>query len=183
MPLMGEDIGKYRLRTITELIDEFRRNPRLVNTFSWVAVSPKAGNLAAGTLKLTAQEKRKVDAVKITLRPYVDMFVTNSRNRNVLITRLSKEDLDLLATAVVFNAAIATDERALQLIIRDLMEDPDEYQIEVINSIEVLKLLEMNSRLTPDERRTTIDSWIRLGERLHMNWRADYERNFGESYD
>jgi hypothetical protein len=180
---MGEDVGPWRLRTINELIDEFRRNPRLVKNFPWVATFPKAGHLAAATLKITAKEKRDIDASTVMLRSYVDMFVANSKKRNVSITRLSREDLNLLATAIVFKAAIATDERALQLIIRDLMEDPDEYQIEVINSIEVLHLLETNSRLTPEERHTTVESWILLGERLHMNWRADYERVFGEPYD
>lgn len=183
MPLMGIEVGGYQVLTISELIDEFRRNPHLLKKYSWVAVAPKSENLIVGAIKLSPAQKRKVVEMKATLRPYADMFVANSRRRNVTITRLSKEDLDLLATAVVFGAVIATDERALQLIVRDLMEDVDEYPIDVLCSMDVLGILEKEALLTREQRLTTVEAWIRLGERLPMTWRADYERNFGEPYD
>jgi len=183
MPLMGVEVGGYALLTTTELINEFQRNPRLLKTFSWVTIAPKADNLLIGALKVSPGKKREIEQIKATLRPYADMFVANSRARNVHLTRLSKDDLDLLATAVAFRAAVATDERALQLIIRDLMEDAEEYPIEHFSSMDVLGLLEKNALLNREQCYTTVEAWIRLGERLPMTWRTDYERIFGKAFD
>lgn len=183
MPLMGLEVGGYKFLTTTELIGEFLRNPRLLQTYSWVSIPPKSENLAIGALKISSSKKQQIAKAKPGLRAYADIFVANARARNINLTRLSKDDLDLLATAVVFRAAIATDERALQLIILELMKDADEYPIEYFASMDVLGLLERNTLLNREQCHTTVEAWTRLGELLPKTWRADYQRVFGEVFD
>lgn len=182
MPLMGVLVQGHQMFTISSLIEEFSANPRLLAAYPWVAKAPKVDDLRLGMLQLSAAENRKVDAKKKELRPYVDMAVNNYRKRNIAISRLSNADLTLLATAVVLGAVIATDERALQLIVQDLMGDPDEYPVGVVCSLDVLAMFERANMLTKEQRTTTVDTWLRLGERLPMTWRADYLRNFNEEY-
>src|SRR5689334_5764951 len=100
MPLMGVEVGGYKLLTTTELVNEFLRNPRLLKTYSCVSIPPKSENLAIGALKISSSKKQQIDKAMLGLRAYADLFVANARARNIHLTRLSKDDLDLLATAV-----------------------------------------------------------------------------------
>ncbi len=183
MPLMGIVVQNHQMFTLSGLIDEFIANPRLLAAYQWVAIAPKADDLRLGVLKLNAAQNRKIEEKKKELRPYVDLFVNNCLQRRTIISRLSNADLTLLATAVVLGAVIATDERALQLIVKDLREDPEDYPMDVVCSMDVLAMFEKEAMLTKEQRTNTVDTWIRLRERLPATWRADYKRNFGEEYD
>lgn len=183
MPLLGEVVGGYHLLTLQSLIDEFMTSPRLTGDYKWVTVAPKGTDLTAGALILSSVAKGRVTKQKAELKPYVDAFVRNmNAKKRMSLTPLSRRDLDLLATAVVMKAIIATDERALQEVAFDLMEDKASYQIDVLNSFQMLHFLENNGRLDSSARRNTVDAWIKLKERLPMGWRSKYEELFGEVY-
>lgn len=167
--------------TLESLANEFTKSERLRKEYPWVAKNPKLGDLTAGTLKLRGTNKSRVSAMKAELAPYARALVeAECAKHKVNLTPLSRQDIELLATAVVLRAVIATDEGALRFVAHELMKDQTEYPIGLFNSIEMLHMLEQNSRLTAEERRTTIDAWVRRGQLLPTNWRTDYERLFSE---
>lgn len=180
LPLLGEVVGDFKLMTLDSLIEEFIRSTRLVQKYPRVAVDPKLSDLKSAGLKLRGPNKRRVDDTKNELGTYVRMLIGAARAKKSNLTPLSRQDMDLLSTAVVLKAGMATDEGALRFVARKLMEDPDAYPIILLNSVEVLHLLEANGRLSAEQRRATVDAWIRSNELLSTGWRQDYERLFGE---
>lgn len=184
LPLMGQDIGGYRLLTLGCLVDEFLNSPSLTANYSWVAADPKRSDLTNAKLKLRGSNKASVEKVQKELRPYAKSVLETHCARNKTSLRsLSSRDLELLATTIVLKGIMATDEWPLRQVATDLMEDPDEYSIGLFSSLELLHLLEANGKLSPDGRRKTVDAWVRLRENLLKGWQEDYQRLFGESAD
>lgn len=181
VPLLQQQVGGYQLLTLKGLIDEFFESPRLSNDYPWVSKEPKVSDLKSAALKVSGINVRLVNQQKKELRPYADAFLAkHCKDRNIPAKRLSARDLELLASAVVFRAAVATDEWPLGLIVQDLMQDPEDYDIGLMTSIDVLHLLEKNGKLTREVRIQTCDSWIRLGEKMPNDWRKLYLALFGE---
>lgn len=184
LPLLGQDIGGYRLLTLGCLVDEFLNSPSLTANYSWVAADPKLSDLTNAKLKLRGANKASVGKEQSELRPYAKSLLETHCARNKTHPRiLSSRDIELLATTIVLKGIMATDEWPLRHVANDLMEDPDEYDIGLFNSLELLHLLETNGKLSADERRKTVDSWVRLRENLLKGWQEDYQRLFGESAD
>ena len=71
----------------------------------------------------------------------------------------------------------------MRLVAKDLMEDPAEYKIGLLNSLELLHILEINGKIDSEERRNTVDAWIRNSEKLLKGWENEYQRLFKESAD
>lgn len=184
LPLLGQTVGNFTLLTLESLVTEFKDSPSLPGQYPWVAKGPKNEDLLKAQLKLGSINKRKVTEQKELLVPYSKSFLTNycKVHRTRTIRSLSKADLDLLATAVVLKAVLATDEWALRAVVCDLMEDP-EYKLGLTSSVEILHLLETNNRISSEDRRTTVDAWVRLNEQLPRDWQATYQVLFGESAD
>jgi hypothetical protein len=181
IPLLGQDIGGYRLLTLECLIDEFLQNQDLVRNYRWVTDKPIIDDLKRAKLKLSGINQRKVQVDRRELKLFADNFLRqHSRKHNLVPPRsLSSRDLELLGTAIVLKGVVATDEWPLTLVCRDLMGDPD-YQIGAMNSLDVLRLLESNGALTREDRRQTVDSWLRLREKLPTGWKVQYQLLFGE---
>lgn len=180
LPLLGEIVGGYKLLTLETLVDEFMQSDRLRNKYAWVARDPKLSDLTNARMKLRGPTKARVEKEKADLLPYARALIDAERRKGKNLTPPSRQDIELLATAVVLKGGLATDEGALRFVAQDLMDDVDTYQIALFSSLEVLHLLETNGRLTAEERRTTVDAWNRREELLPKNWRSDYERLFGE---
>lgn len=181
IPLLGQDIGGYRLLTLECLIDEFLGNPGLVKSYRWVTDKPVIDDLLRAKLKLSGINQRRVQADRRQLKLFADSFLRDhSRKHNLVPPKsLSSRDLELLGTAIVLKGVVATDEWPLRLVCADLMEDPD-YQIGVMNSFDILSLLESHGKLCADDRRQTVDSWVRLREKLPGGWKDQYQSLFGE---
>ncbi|MEC4718112.1 hypothetical protein RY831_03065 [Noviherbaspirillum sp. CPCC 100848] len=180
LPLLGEVIGGYKLMTLESLVGEFLRSDRLKTKYASVAVDPKLSDLTTAQMKLRGTTKSRVDKERQELLPYARALVDAERRKGNNLTPPTREDVDLLATAVVLKGGLATDEGALRFVAHDLMEDPDSYPISLFSSLEVLHLLEANGRLTANDRRATVQKWIREDELLPKNWRSDYKRLFDE---
>ncbi|MBW8370364.1 MAG: hypothetical protein K0M66_05240 [Thiobacillus sp.] len=180
-PLLGQDIGGYRLLTLGCLIDEFLENPALVLNYRWISSKPIIDEVQKAKLKISEIYKRKVRANSLELKLFADTFIRDyCRKRKIVPRGLSSRDLELLGTAIVLKCVIATDEWPLTQVSKELMEDPD-YEIEIFNSLDVLSILESHGRLSADERRQTVDSWKRLSEKLPRDWEAQYQLLFGEA--
>lgn len=182
VPLLQQQVGDYQLLTLKGLIDEFFESPRLLKEYPWVSKEPKVSDLKNAALIVRGINARLINEQKKELRPYADSFLAKyCKDRNIVpAKRLSSRDLELLASAVVLRAIVATDEWPLGLVIRDLMQDPDDYEIELMTSLDILHLLEKNGKLARDIRIQTCDSWIRLGEKMPTDWRKQYKALFGE---
>lgn len=99
------------------------------------------------------------------------------------LTPLSREDIELLATAIVLQGVIATDEKALSELCRDLLSADEDAPQDCIDSLALLHLLEQHGRLSPQQRRNTVATWLRLDTLLPAAWRKRYRALFGESAD
>lgn len=185
LPLMGEDIGGYKLLTLKKLIDEFKNNQVLMVDYPSVASGAKHDDLINSTLKLSGINikliKKQCDDINLYAKSFLESYCKREKIQN--IRRLSIPDIELLATTIVLKGILATDEWPLRLVAKDLMEDPEEYKIDLYNSLELLYLMEMNGKLNPEERRRTVRSWVLSREKLLRDWQKDYQRLFGESAD
>lgn len=180
-PFLGEVIGGYKLLTLAALVSEFLRSPRLQELYAWVIVDVKAEDITKAALQPTAAEAQSIASERAGHKDYVQSVIeTYCQNKAIPIRSVSGCDLDLLATAIVFESIIATDEWPLRLVVDDLMSVAGEYNIATFTSLDLLNLFEKSGKLTPDERRSTIKSWLRYDEKLPREWRADYQKYFGE---
>lgn len=184
-PLMGQDIGGYRLLTLKKLVEEFQNNQNLVSNYPSIATGSKYDELTNSAIKIRGVNKKKIENLQKELAPYSKSFLESycKRQKIEIIRRLSSPDLELLATAIIIKGIIATDEWPLRLIAADLMEDQEEYKIGLFNSLELLHLIQENGKISPEDRRKTVRSWMLYREKLLRDWREDYQRLFGESAD
>ncbi len=182
LPLMGQDIGGFRLLTLESLVDEFHNNPVLTQSYPSVSSGPKHDDLTKAKLKIRSATKTSVKIAQTHLRPYAKSLLESYCNkRKINIHSLSNRDLDLLATTIELKGIMATDEWPLRIVAQDLMEDPDEYEIGIYHSLELLQLLENYGKLSPENRRKTVRSWVLYRENLLKGWELEYQRLFGES--
>ncbi|MHA6891406.1 hypothetical protein [Ralstonia pseudosolanacearum] len=180
-PFLGATIGTYRILTLAALIDEFRASDRLMTEYAWVDKAMKGEDLLRAALQLTDQDASDIDEERALLRGYVNSILEDHcRGKGIPVRSLSGRDLELLATAVVFEATIASDEWPLAFVVDDLMSVEGEYDIGVFTSLDVLRLMETEGRITAEERRDTVLSWLRFGEKLPRDWQTLYVKLFAE---
>lgn len=182
LPFWGA-IGSYRLVTLPSLVNEFFSGARLNNEYAWVDKKFRAEDKSEVVLTLDGAQHATMRGEVDALHDYADnLLYEYCHQRNISIRTLSRNDLELLATAVVLRAIIATDEWPLKLVVEDLTRnnDEDDYGIEVFTSVHMLKLLEDGQFLPAEERRATMKSWLRSGEALHRDWNRDYKQLFKE---
>lgn len=182
-PLLQQQLGDYQLLTLQSLIKEFQDSTRLVGQYPAVAKNPKLANLQSAALKLSNVSKNQISKRIKELRPIANNFLEDycDTNNVVVFRQLSSCDVELLATAVVTRATIATDEWPLRKVVEYLLEDEDvTYSIALMSSIEVLALLEQNGKISKDQRIETVQKWIDDGENLLRGWRSRYAELFGE---
>lgn len=181
-PIFGLDIGGYKLLTLNCLIKEYLESPDLIERFPWIAKEPRVSELKNAKLKLRAANKQGVQRNIKELKPYTKAFLeTKCKKEKIETKSLSKEDLELLATCVTIKCLLATDEWPLRLVAADLMEDPEEYEIGILNSLELIHLFELNGLIDAKQRRITVDAWVRQKEKLLRGWQHEYQRLFSES--
>lgn len=185
LPLMQQVVQGYQLLTLEELGKELFASNRLKKDYPWVATDPKASDLKAGYLHLRGVSSTRVRQEKSILRPYARTILADycAKQRLAATKSLSEPDITLLASALAFDAVIATDEWPLRLVVKSLLNDADEgddYAIDLMSSLDILELLEQGGLLTREFRIQTVETWVRLNENLMRGWKADYERLFGE---
>ena len=182
LPFLGRVLGKYHLMTLPFLIDEFLKGKKLRDKYAWLEQTVRAEDLSSIALSLSAVEQQEVDAIVGSHSDYVNgVIYDHCLQRKIIVRELSPEDCQLLATAIALGAVIATDEWPMDVVVRDLLSEPDDnYQIEVFSSVHVLHLLEEANVITSDDRKATIKSWLQNDEKLRRDWRTVYQQLFGE---
>ncbi|RAE00986.1 hypothetical protein DN582_17050 [Burkholderia multivorans] len=179
-PFLGTNVGGYRILTLGSLLEEFRQSPRLGREYAWVAADLAAEEVNGALPDLPDHDREDVAMEVRQLRPYAKAYLERHCAREGIPPKsLSSRDLELLATAAVFEAVIASDEWPLKLIVEDLTSE-DDYQIEIITSLHVLHMLEQAGCFDASERRNTVTSWLRCDEKLPRAWRELYQQLFGE---
>lgn len=180
LPFWGS-IGPYQLLTLPSLLNEFRAGARLNKDYAWLDKKLSAEDEQKITLVLGGDQLATMCKERDAHRDYADDFLYNyCVGKKICIRSLSKNDLELLATAIALNAAIATDEWPLKLLVEDLTcdNDADDYGIEVFTSVHMLRILEDAGFISPEQREATMKSWLRSGEQLHRDWDRDYRALF-----
>ena len=181
-PILGADVGGFSIRTLTDLVNEFRNGGRLQVEYAWANADIDAAVNAGAVLVLNADQITAVQYELSFVKPFgnalLERYCTD-RPKPISIKSLSTNDAKLIATAMVLEAVIATDEWPMTHVVADLIQD-DEREIEIWNSFDLLNLLETHDQITPEDRRNTVKSWMRNGEALPRNWEAQYRRLFNE---
>ncbi len=181
LPILQHEVGGCILLTLNSLIDEFLHNNRLIEQYDWIQTGEYIAELNSAALKIRAAQQSAISKKMKELKPFAKNFLENYCRKNGITPpkQLSARDLELLATAVVFDCDIATDEEPLALIIKELHDD--DINIKRLTSFDLLHLFESNTKLTSEQRKLTVSNWISKNEKLHKGWRTDYESLFGES--
>jgi hypothetical protein len=182
-PFLGTCVGEYEICTLVCLVDEVQASSRLSHEYAWVQEDLK-NEAVQGVLPAATEAGAKDIADEIrTLKTYANRLLEkHCLGKGIKVRALSLRDLELLATAVYYGAVIATDEWPLAFVVDDLTVDEDDnYVIESITSLHVLHILEGDGRLTSDERRDTVRSWLRESEKLPRDWAAIYRELFKEA--
>lgn len=170
--------------TLSALVKEFLSGARLQSDYAWVHPKFKAEDRSRIELTLDDAQRAAVRAEADAHSDYADgLLYDHCEQCKIDLRALSRNDMDLLATAIVLRAVIATDEWPLKFVVDDLTRnnDEDDYGIQVFTSIHMLKVLEDGQFLTADERRATMKSWLRSGEILPREWHRDYWQLFKEA--
>jgi len=124
-PLLNVEFGdkRYCLYCLKELQDEYNRNPRLINSFSWVN-EPEYVRNRSHSLKITRQEKSEIKRAADFIRDYV---------RHVH-PGVSRVDVLCLAHAEQLCIPVVTDDAEMKVA-------AGEYNIKTLKTLELLKLM------------------------------------------
>ncbi|MBP0633483.1 MULTISPECIES: hypothetical protein [unclassified Cupriavidus] len=181
-PILGADVGGFRIRTLTDLVDEFRQGKRLQDEYAWANGDIDAAVAAGAVLALNDDELKAVLEECQLVKRFGNALLENyctQRLAPIPVRSLSTNDATLIATALVLNAVIATDEWPMTHVVQDLIQE-DERNVEIWNSFDLLHLLERAGCISAEDRYETVKSWIRYGEALPHNWETQYRRLFNE---
>lgn len=184
-PFLGRAIGENRLVTMNAMIDEFMRNPRLQETYAWLAKTINADiALDDAILKVDAEKADEIKELMDSHAPYADALLADhcDKEQTKIKRSLSRSDLELLATAISLEALVATDEWPLRLVIDDLAAAPEEdgYNLGGLNSLDILAIFEKSGAISGEQRKDIVRGWLQFGEILPRDWRNSYLALFGE---
>lgn len=163
-PLLNVEFGVQRfcLYCLKELQDEYDKNPRLINTFSWVN-EPEYVKNRSHLLKITREEKPEIKRAYDFIRDYV---------RNVH-PGVSKVDVLCLAHAEQLNIPVVTDDEEMRIA-------ATAYNIKTFKTLELLRLMLDCDYIDIKKIREIAAYWIYLNDRP-KDFNVDYKKLFGEA--
>jgi len=160
-PLLFMEFGveKYCLYIIEELMEEFKRNPRLLNKFDWVKEKEFADNRNHPIL-ISAKQKKEI----LDVTGYIW-----GMSREVGVSMI---DVKAVATALTLKVKLVSDDGGVQEISKT-------YGVNCISSLSLLKLMLDNKHIDLEKVRQTVAYW-RFNKDTPKNFRQDYKALFGE---
>ncbi|GAB6272393.1 MAG: hypothetical protein STSR0003_22390 [Smithella sp.] len=163
-PLLNVEFGdkRYCLYCLKELQDEYNRNPRLINSFSWVN-DPDYVKNRSHLLKVTRGEKLEIKRAYEFILDYV---------RNVH-PGVSKVDVLCLAHAEQLCIPVVTDDEEMRIA-------AGAYDIKTFKTIDLLKLMLECRHIDIKKIREIAAYWIYLNDKP-KDFIIDYKRLFGEA--
>lgn len=162
-PLLNVEFGDkhYCLYCLKELQDEYNRNPRLINSFSWVN-EPEYVRNRSHLLKTTRQEKLEVKRACDFIRDYVHHVHPG----------VSRVDILCLAHAEQLCIPVVTDDE-------EMLMTAGAYNIRTFKTLELLKLMLGCRHIDIKKIREIAAYWIYLNDKP-KDFNLDYKRLFGE---
>jgi hypothetical protein len=163
-PLLNVEFGdrRYCLYCLKELQDEYNRNPRLINSFSWVN-DPEYVKNRSHLLKITREEKLEIKRAYEFIHDYV---------RNIH-PGVSKVDVLCLAYAEQLCIPVVTDDEEMRIA-------AGAYDIKTLKTLELLKLMLDCKYINIKKIKEISAYWIYLNDKP-KDFNIDYKRLFGET--
>lgn len=173
-------MGGYQLVTTAALYDESALE-HLVEQFPLLGTPGIRKELDEGLLKFARKDRREIERSAEELRVQGQSLVTSHcSQQKIKFRRLSDVDASAWAVAMHVNGALATDEWPLRHA-ASLVGNDDGQTVPLFSSVSLLKLLEEDGLLQPEERWNTFRSWRVEGVSLHRDADEEYWKLFGEA--
>lgn len=162
-PLLNVQFGEnnYNLYVLKELQDEYEKNPRLTNQFSWVN-DPEYVNNRSQLLAVANEEK-------IEIKRAYDFILDYVRNVHPGVSRV---DVLCLAYAEQLRIPVVTDDDEMRQAARD-------YGIKNLKTLELLKLMLDCGHIDMAKVREIAAYWVYMKD-TPKAFKADYKRLFDE---
>ncbi len=180
-PILGSTFSGYRLMTIQDTHIEISPDSNVAARYPWLSEQILQSEVSASSLKIREPKKSKIESMANSLRrrgnKLLEKLLADGRVREP--RQISLVDARVLATAEVLCAAVATDEWPLILVAHELGEVHENGGL--LNSLDLLSLMELGGNLDKEQRVETVRSWCQNGELLPKDWREQYLRLFNES--
>ena len=162
-PLLKTPFGKqnYCLYNLPEMADEYHKNPRLQSSFPWFPNDEYSDNRNCHWSLKKKQHTEIEDAYDFILDSSYD-----------LAPNISRVDLKCLAYALVLNIPVATDDA-------EMIKLADEFEINTITMVQLLKLMLDNGHITLENIRTIAGYLMQIND-LPKNFKGDYKLTFFE---
>lgn len=161
-PFLRQEFGveQYCLYVIPEFEDEYAQQPRLQDLHPWVRDAQYVNN-RSGELFLSRKQARQRG------RMLLQMDET-AFEKDIAVSRV---DINALATALLADIALATDDTGLQELALI-------YGVITIGSLELLHLIFESGRITSDDVRSVL-AYLESLPDLPAHFRHDRKRLFG----
>ena len=180
-PILGSTFFGYQLMTISETHIEVSSGSNVVSRYPWLSEEVLQSEVSASCLKLREPKKGNIEKLAKYIRQHgnvlLEKLLTDGKLREP--RQISLVDAKVLATAEVLSAAVATDEWPLTLVANELSEVHENGGL--LNSLDLLSLMELGGNLDKGQRVETVRSWCQNGELLPRNWQEHYVKLFNEA--
>jgi len=176
-PVLGSTFAGYRLVTLVELANEVGPGTEVVGRHPWLLDQAVQKELAGNCLKLREPKKSSVLSEAKWLRSEGNTLLRKYCVDEKLdkVRELSAADAKALAAAQVVKGHLATDEWPLAFV-ADRASDVRT----VLTSVAVVHLMEVDGKITREQRIETVTHWVKSGEKLPQRWAEQYKALFGE---
>ncbi|EOX4953580.1 DNA-binding protein [Vibrio campbellii] len=166
-PFLFQTFGdeNYCLYIIPELNDELARSTRLQSKFHWIDQAEYQENRQAFPTVGKKQAKQIENAYSVIWEHVVNEFPGPS-----------PVDVKYLAYADVLGIKVVTDDA-------DMTELAREFEIPVISSLELMKVMVESDHITMEKVRSIVNFWAYSDDLPNRNFRTDYEQIFGEPFE
>jgi hypothetical protein len=162
-PLLNVQFGEknFNLYVLKELQDEYEKNPRLTNQFSWVN-DPEYVQNRSQRISVKAAEKKEIKRAFDFILDYV---------RNVH-PGVSRVDVLCLAYCEQLHIPVVTDDD-------EMRQAASDYEIKTLKTLDLLKLMLDCSHINLAKVREIAAYWVYMKD-TPKSFKADYKRLFGE---
>lgn len=163
-PLLSEPFGKsikYELKILGGTLREYNFQARLQSKFTWVDSDRHREDRKRNKLRVKKE-------VQLTIKDSKEFILSESASRGFTC---SPFDIECLATALELSILLVTDDE-------DLYNLSQEYEIQCISTLELLKLMYDEERLSLKEIQDTVYMWDYMKD-LPRNFTTDFRSIFG----
>lgn len=164
--------------TLVELARELGPDTAVVERNPWLTGASVQQQLLASCLTFTPEQVQEIAAETRHLSLVGNSLLRTHCEKNRLdkVRHLSIPDARALATAQVLGAKLATDEWPLTLVAERATDVPAP-----LTSLAVVHLMELDNKISREERIKVVGDWVKHGEYLPSGWQKQYLELFGEA--